>query len=166
MNLLLLKLETENWKHCNKIIFKCINSAVEPIFNIFKCMNNTATVCEQCCYSTWTVISVSCTVNSCDFTVHALKKKKKKRKKKKKKPQNAETETRKTHNPNRYIVPVWIESLRFSRFQHFTFPSFFFFFFFLHLFPLLETKFNVDERYAHCSRTVATLFTQDPQLLY
>ena len=25
--------ETENWKHCNKIIFKCVNSAVEPIFN-------------------------------------------------------------------------------------------------------------------------------------
>ena len=25
--------ETENWKHCNKIIFKCVNNAVEPIFN-------------------------------------------------------------------------------------------------------------------------------------
>ena len=25
--------ETENWKHCNKIIFKCINSTVGPIFN-------------------------------------------------------------------------------------------------------------------------------------
>ena len=23
----------ENWKYCNKIIFKCINSAVRPIFN-------------------------------------------------------------------------------------------------------------------------------------
>ena len=23
----------ENWKHCNKIIFKCVNSIVRPIFN-------------------------------------------------------------------------------------------------------------------------------------
>ena len=26
-------LKTENWKHCSKIIFKCVNSAIEPIFN-------------------------------------------------------------------------------------------------------------------------------------
>ena len=25
--------ETENWKHCSKIVFKCVNSAVGPIFN-------------------------------------------------------------------------------------------------------------------------------------
>ena len=24
-----------NWKHCNKIIFKCVNSTVGPIFNFF-----------------------------------------------------------------------------------------------------------------------------------
>ena len=30
-----LKLKTENWKHCSKIIFKCVNSIVDPIFNIF-----------------------------------------------------------------------------------------------------------------------------------
>ena len=47
LNLLLLKLKTENWKHCNKIIFKCVNSAVRPIFNIFKCVNSSATVREQ-----------------------------------------------------------------------------------------------------------------------
>ena len=29
----MLKLKTENWKHCSKIIFKCVNSAVGPIFN-------------------------------------------------------------------------------------------------------------------------------------
>ena len=34
-NLFLLKLKTENWKHCSRIIFKCVNSIVEPIFNIF-----------------------------------------------------------------------------------------------------------------------------------
>ena len=35
-NLLLLKLkvaEIENWKHCSKIIFKCVNSVVGLIFN-------------------------------------------------------------------------------------------------------------------------------------
>ena len=33
LNLLLLKIE--NWKHCNKINFKCANSIVWSIFNIF-----------------------------------------------------------------------------------------------------------------------------------
>ena len=33
IELILLKLKTENWKHCSKIIFKCVNSAVGPIFN-------------------------------------------------------------------------------------------------------------------------------------
>ena len=28
LNLLLLKLKTENWKHYSKIIFKCVNSIV------------------------------------------------------------------------------------------------------------------------------------------
>ena len=39
LNLLLLKLKIENWKDCNKIIFKCVNSTVWP-FLIFL-------VCEQ-----------------------------------------------------------------------------------------------------------------------
>ena len=30
---ILLKLKTENWKHYSKIIFKCVNSNVEPNFN-------------------------------------------------------------------------------------------------------------------------------------
>ena len=37
----------ENWKHCSKIIFKCVNSVVGPIFNekmAEKCMNST----KQC----------------------------------------------------------------------------------------------------------------------
>ena len=25
--------ETENWKYCSKIIFKCVNSTMRPIFN-------------------------------------------------------------------------------------------------------------------------------------
>ena len=36
---------------------------------------------EQCCYSAWTVIIVSCTVNPSDFIVHALKEKEKKKRK-------------------------------------------------------------------------------------
>ena len=35
----LILLKTENWKHCNKIIFKCVNSAVGPIFNIYFFLN-------------------------------------------------------------------------------------------------------------------------------
>ena len=33
IELILLKLKTENLKHCSKIIFKCVNSTVGPIFN-------------------------------------------------------------------------------------------------------------------------------------
>ena len=36
-DLLIFRLNTiyfaENWKHCNKIIFKCVNSTMGPIFN-------------------------------------------------------------------------------------------------------------------------------------
>ena len=39
--------ETENWKHCSKIIFKCVNSTVRPIFNIFKYVNSATIVREQ-----------------------------------------------------------------------------------------------------------------------
>ena len=37
----LIVAETENWKHCSKIILKCMNSVVGPV-------NSTWTVCEQC----------------------------------------------------------------------------------------------------------------------
>ena len=30
---ILLKLKIKNWKYCSKIIFKCVNSIVRPIFN-------------------------------------------------------------------------------------------------------------------------------------
>ena len=50
------KLKTENWKHYSKIIFKCVNSIVGPIFNIFKYLNSTATIHKQYYYSTATVI--------------------------------------------------------------------------------------------------------------
>ena len=46
-NLFLLKLKTK--KYYSKIIFKCVNNTIKPIFNIFKYVNSTATVCEQYC---------------------------------------------------------------------------------------------------------------------
>ena len=33
IELIFVEIENWNWKHCNKIIFKCINNAVKPIFN-------------------------------------------------------------------------------------------------------------------------------------
>ena len=33
IGLILLKLKTYCWNHCSKIIFKCVNSIVGPIFN-------------------------------------------------------------------------------------------------------------------------------------
>ena len=33
IGLILLKLKTYCWNHCSKIIFKCVNSAMGPIFN-------------------------------------------------------------------------------------------------------------------------------------
>ena len=33
IELILTKTENWNWKHCSKIIFKCVNSVVGPIFN-------------------------------------------------------------------------------------------------------------------------------------
>ena len=53
----MLKLKIENWKHCSKIIFKCVNSAVGPIFNekIDKKWN--LWVCKQCICALFTAES-------------------------------------------------------------------------------------------------------------
>ena len=40
--------EIENWKHCNKIIFKCVNSTVRPIFNEKIAEKWSLWVYEQC----------------------------------------------------------------------------------------------------------------------
>ena len=50
-------IKTENWKHCSKIIFKCVNYVVGLV------------------NSTWIVFFVLYTVKSCDFTVHMQEKK-------------------------------------------------------------------------------------------
>ena len=84
------KLKTENWKYCSKIIFKCVNSIVRLIFNIFL-------ICEQYINSAWTV-------NLCEITVHVQEKKKKKG--------NTWNWKRKNkHNPNTHYS-VWCISLQ------------------------------------------------------
>ena len=75
LSLLLLKLKTENWKHCSKIIFKCVKSTVGPIFNIF----NAWTVLLQYVNSIATMHKQQFLSLHNKFTVHALKKKKIKR---------------------------------------------------------------------------------------
>ena len=67
--------ETENWKHCSKIIFKCVKSTVGPIFNIF----NTWTVL----LSMWTVLLQCLNSNFYLYTVNLLFMRWKKKKKKK-----------------------------------------------------------------------------------
>ena len=42
------KLKTENWKLYSKIIFKCVNSTVWPIFNFFLYVNSAVNSNEQC----------------------------------------------------------------------------------------------------------------------
>ena len=42
----------ENWKYCSKIIFKCMNSAVIPIFNESFAEKKICGSCEQCTEST------------------------------------------------------------------------------------------------------------------
>ena len=46
IELILLKLKTENWKHCNKIIFKCVNSAVRTVHG---------RIVKSCGYCSWTM---------------------------------------------------------------------------------------------------------------
>ena len=89
IRLILLKLKTYYWNHCSKIIFKCVNNTVGPIFNekIDKKWN--LWVCEQCTDALFTKKVKSCGYCSC--TVHEQccllgerrEKKKKKRKRSK-----------------------------------------------------------------------------------
>ena len=84
--------ETENWnwKHCNEIIFKYVNSAVGSIFN--------EKVVEKCnLWDLWTVHG--CTVPSWLINNCRLNKTKKTKKKKKKERENAwNVESKYIHN--------------------------------------------------------------------
>ena len=84
IRLILLKLKTYYWNHCSKIIFKCVNNTVGPIFNekIDKKWN--LWVCEQCTDALFTKKSkVAVTVHvpymnsNCLWGENAWKKKKK-----------------------------------------------------------------------------------------
>ena len=110
LNLLLLKLKTENWKHCSKIIFKCVNSTVRPIFNIFfmnkvavGLINSIATVLLQYCYSTATVLFVP------SFLQNAWNEKKKKRRRQ----TQVSAESKRHHRPHSlfflflFFTPCW-----------------------------------------------------------
>ena len=55
IELILLKLKTENWKYCSKIIFKCVNSTVGPIFNEKVVKKWYLWVCKQCTDALFTV---------------------------------------------------------------------------------------------------------------
>ena len=56
--------KTENWKHCCKIIFKCVNSDVGPIFNISFRIKWLSVL--------WIVQFFYCIVNPCAWTVLLL----------------------------------------------------------------------------------------------
>ena len=47
--------ETKNWKHCSKIIFKCVNNTVGSIFNEKVAEKYNLWVREQCTYTLFTV---------------------------------------------------------------------------------------------------------------
>ena len=88
-------LKTENWKHCSKIIFKCVNSVMRFIFNIFflnKVVVGPVNSALCLLYSEF-----MCMNNA--VTIHMRGKKKKKKGNLKPKMQ-----TRNKPNPNRHVV--------------------------------------------------------------
>ena len=101
--LILLKLKIYYWNHCNKIIFKCINNTVGPIFNekIDKKWN--LWIRKQCTYvlftENWSKVTATVHVpyinSSRKWEENAWKKKKKKRKTQKLK--------RSKRNPNTHL---------------------------------------------------------------
>ena len=104
IGLILLKLKTYCWNHCSKIIFKCVNSAMGPIFNekIDKKWN--LWVRKQCTDALFTEnwLKVAATVyvpymnSSRKWGENAWKKKKRKKEKRKTQNWNA-TNTIQTH---------------------------------------------------------------------
>ena len=99
-----LKLKTE--KHCSEIIFKCVNSIVEPIFNEKVAEKWNLWVREQytmCCDWLKQIGKVKicgyCSLNSTWTVTAALKKLKTREKKKKKKTNKTQTQTYQP-NPN------------------------------------------------------------------
>ena len=92
--------KTENWKYCSKIIFKCMNSIVRPIFNekmtekwslwdlwtMHECTVHRR-IFKSCSYCSWTV-AITAQVSLKRGLKWKKKKKKKKGVKRKRKTQN------------------------------------------------------------------------------
>ena len=55
IELIFAETENWNWKHCNKIIFKCVSSAVGPIFNEKVAEKWNLWVREQCIRALFTM---------------------------------------------------------------------------------------------------------------
>ena len=93
IQLIFAETENWNWKHCNEIIFKYVNSAVWLIFN--------EKVVEKCnLWDLWTVHE--CTVHSWLINKCRLNKKKKKKKEKMRETQNATVDVE-----SKYIHNLW-----------------------------------------------------------
>ena len=102
LNLLLLKLKIENWKYCNKIIFKYVNNILDSFLIFFSAwtvlwivINSMWTVIN----SVWIIIFVSCIVNLYEITIHAQEKKNQKI-------QNLKTQTSTLNTHYKSSVPV------------------------------------------------------------
>ena len=70
--------KTENWKYCNKIIFKYVNSIMNP-WTVHKQCPLSLVQCSNVMLLFTNSAFVHYIVLTCDITVHLLKKKKKKR---------------------------------------------------------------------------------------
>ena len=79
IGLILLKLKTYCWNHCSKIIFKCVNSTVGPIFNekVAKMWN--LWVHEQYMITGYCSLNSTWTVTAFYQNAWMIKKKKKKK---------------------------------------------------------------------------------------
>ena len=75
IELILLKLKTENWIHCSKIIFKCVNSTVNPFLMKRLIKRGVCGIREQCT----SVLFTEDRVNHCDWKEKKEKKLKKHR---------------------------------------------------------------------------------------
>ena len=100
----LIVTETENWKYFSKIIFKCANSIVWPIFNIFYCMNSAVNSDKQCMNSDFCPLHSEPMGGYCSRAGRRKKKKKKKTEKRKTWMQDS-VESKHTHNTHHHTLP-------------------------------------------------------------
>ena len=96
----LILLKTENRKHCSKIIFKCVSSALRPIFNIFFFLKKVLVgpVNSRLCllHSEYMCMTSAAAIHTCW--------KKKKKKKEEEGNVKLKTQTRNKPSPNGHVV--------------------------------------------------------------